>query len=100
MDTSIFDVDTPSTNQLTGPVIKAKSICARCPSRGQCFDYGWEGETREQSRNLIYGGTTPRERNAIAASGLDPTTAAAELFEIQRRQYLLDIQLERRTDAS
>ena len=45
----------------------ARGICARCTVRDQCLDLALELETEwGVSRHGIWGGTSPRERDAIA----------------------------------
>lgn len=48
-----------------GSTKTAKSICGRCPARATCLDYILAIETPGY-RYGIFGGTSPRERAALA----------------------------------
>lgn len=48
---------------------RAKRICARCPVRPECADYG------RDERFGIWGGETPRERNKRFRTSGDPVPA-------------------------
>lgn len=52
------------------PAAAARRLCARCGVRDECLEYALSTEinpTRDY-RHGIYGGTTPAEREAIAAA--------------------------------
>lgn len=64
-DPSLWDVE-----KLYGPgaqkrmqerTAKAKSICATCPVRDKCAEYGLEVALEFDSIEQIYGGFTPQE---------------------------------------
>lgn len=52
---------------LGGQVKAAKTACSHCTVRAECLTYAMETETGY--REGVYGGTSPRERAALARDG-------------------------------
>ncbi|GGX49282.1 WhiB family transcriptional regulator [Streptomyces noursei] len=55
----------------------AKDICGRCSVKARCLEEALaeEGDTPVQMRAAVRGGTTPRERHAIARHRQQPAAA-------------------------
>ena len=72
-DPEIFTPDV--YNQAT--TREAKAICGRCPARVDCLEDALdeEGNGAIPLRGAVRGGTTPRERHAIARLRQQPAAA-------------------------
>ncbi len=63
-DPARFEVDLPSSMEMTRPVAAAKRICLSCNVRRECLAYALEHDYGES----IFGGLASRERRRIAHS--------------------------------
>ncbi|MFE3657232.1 WhiB family transcriptional regulator [Streptomyces sp. NPDC059165] len=65
---AIFFPDGPGAQNQAG-IREAKAVCAWCTVREPCLELALarEGDTDRFKRAGIWGGTTPRERAAIAS---------------------------------
>jgi WhiB family transcriptional regulator, redox-sensing transcriptional regulator len=69
-----------TTGDAVGQIVSAKSVCSRCPVRGQCLEFAltsrqdfgvWGGLTEEERRSL----RRSRQRAARREAGKAPVAA-------------------------
>jgi WhiB family redox-sensing transcriptional regulator len=66
MDGDIFFPEVPIGVNHAGLFDEAKKICGRCSVRAKCLEFAMEAEQNEIRRYGMFGGLTPRQRDARA----------------------------------
>ena len=65
MDEKVFFPDIPIGGQSEDLWATARAVCAFCPHRKPCLELAMEAELFETTRHGMFGGFTPRQRQAL-----------------------------------
>lgn len=82
-DPERFDVDLPSSGEMTEPVAGAKRVCAYCPVRRECLDFAFRHDWYAE---MVYGGLTGRQRASLRDRP-DRLDAGAALFMVEQVKH-------------